>query len=129
MRDDLLLTIDGVVNLALGLLLLFFFPGVVSALGIPPAESRFYPSILGAVLFGIGVALVLESRGKDRSLPGLGFLGAIAINLCGGGVLAGWLISGSLEIPLRGKVILWVVAIVVLGLSLVEILVKPWARQ
>ena len=55
-----LLLIDAIINLALGALVVFLPEGVVLALGVPPAVSAFYPSILGAVLFGIGLALLLE---------------------------------------------------------------------
>lgn len=56
----LLLFIDAVINLVLGCLLVTFPGSVVSALGVPGAESAFYPSILGAVLLGIGIALLIE---------------------------------------------------------------------
>ncbi len=111
-----LLAIDAGINLALGALLLFFPAALVSALGIPGAESSFYPSILGAVLFGIGVALWIQRR----SPAGLGLAGAIAINLCGALALAGWLLFGSLSLPERGFVTLWSLVAVLMGLSAIE---------
>lgn len=59
MRNELL-TVDGVANLVLGVLLIAFPKGVVVALGIPGGESGFYANILGGVVFGIGVALLIE---------------------------------------------------------------------
>lgn len=115
-ETTLLLTIDGLVNVVLGLALLAFPTRVPEVLGLPAGGSGFYPSILGAVLLGIGVALFLELRSGSG---GLGLRGAIAINLLGGGVLVGWLLSG-LQLPLRGAIVLWVVAASVLGLSLLE---------
>jgi hypothetical protein len=53
---------------------------------------------------------------------GLGLGGAVAINLCGGIVLFIWLISGALDLPLRGLVFLWALAIVLVGISTVELL-------
>ena len=60
MRSSALLTVDAIVNLVLGSLLIVFPTGLVSLLGVPAAEPAFYPSILGAVLFGIGIALLIE---------------------------------------------------------------------
>ena len=50
------LLIDGIVNLILGLLLLLFPFGVAEMLGVPQAGSNFYPTLLGGVIFGIGIA-------------------------------------------------------------------------
>ena len=49
----ILLAVDGVVNLVLGAALLLFPAGLVEILGLPPAGTCFYASILGAVIFGI----------------------------------------------------------------------------
>jgi hypothetical protein len=48
-------------------------------------------------------------------------LGAVAINLCGGAVLAGWLVFGELRIPSRGALVLWLLVAVLVGLSVVEL--------
>jgi hypothetical protein len=53
---------------------------------------------------------------------GLGLAGAIAINLCGGLVLLGWLIFGNLNLPLRGNLFLWLIAIILVGISSVELI-------
>ena len=45
-----LLAIDGALNVLFGLVLLAFPTGFAVSLGLPPAASAFYPSILGAVL-------------------------------------------------------------------------------
>lgn len=132
-----LLILDGIVNLFLGTLLLFFPEPLVRFLGIPDAEVRFYPSILGAVLVGVALALFMEGlssgdgddsedrsgtqRNARRGLRGLGLGGAVVINLCGAGVLALWLVFGSLDLPPRGLIALWFVAVVVLALSFFEI--------
>jgi hypothetical protein len=112
-----LLLLDGILNLAVGVFLLVFPRDAVAWLGIPGSASAFYPSLLGAVLAGIGIALLLERSGKG----GLGLRGAIAINLCVGLALAGWLLSGSLELPLRGTALLWVLVALALGISGLEI--------
>ena len=119
-RSHVLLA-DAAINLVLGVLLVVFPKPVVEALGVPAADSKFYPSILGAVLIGIAIALSLEWRRQSGGLVGLGLGGAVAINLCGGLCLAGWLASGGLEIPVRGQVFLWALVAVLVGISLAEL--------
>jgi hypothetical protein len=122
-RHKLLLVIDAGVNLLLGGLLLLFPLGIAARLGLPPADSAFYPVILGGVLFGIGLALLLEAFGEGRGLRGLGMAGAIAINFCGAGVLAVWLVAVPSTLPLRGQLLLWTIAVGVLAIGLIEWLV------
>jgi hypothetical protein len=121
-RNPVLL-IDAAINLLLGVVLLAFRPSLAQALGIPQAKLSFYPTILGAMLFGIGLALLLECGGRPKGLVGLGLGGAITINLCGGIVLAIWLASGNLMIPMRGQVILWSLMIIVAVISATELYV------
>lgn len=122
MKENALLGVDAVINLALGLPLLLFPKETASFLGVPIPEVTFYASILGAVLTGIGLALLVECYHGRLEITGLGLGGAIAINLCGGGALAFWLFSGALQIPTRGYIFLGTVAVAVLGISLVELL-------
>ncbi|NNL76349.1 MAG: hypothetical protein HKO68_08445, partial [Desulfobacterales bacterium] len=89
-------------------------------------NTNFYPVILGAVLFGIGIALLIERYGAHKDIRGLGLGGAIAINLCGAGVLLTWLLVSPLDIPLRGYIILWSIAIIVLIVGLAELIAKTW---
>jgi hypothetical protein len=125
-KHALLLTIDGTINLVLGMLLLLFPLGMAELLGVPQSNVNFYPTILGAVIFGIGIALLIERYGHTRNIRGLGLGGAIAINLCGALALLVWLESTPFDIPLRGYVILWSVALIVLVVGIVEILAKAW---
>ncbi len=124
----LLLAADAVINLILGALLLLFPAGILEYLGLPRTDTYFYSSILGGVIFGIGVALSLERWGTS-DIRGLGLAGAIAINLCGGGILLFWLLFGYLPLPLRGQMTLWIVAILVLGIGFVELFTKSWRNQ
>jgi len=117
MRASVLLTFDAVINLTLGLLLMAFPATLVEALGVPEAASFFYPNILGAVLFGIGIALWLGRRGSPN---GLGLGGAVSINLCGGAMLGLWLLLGNLQIPIRGYMLLWFLVVLLVGLSAIE---------
>ena len=51
--------------LLLGILLLCFPLGIAAWLGVPEGGSNFYPIILGAVLFGIGVWFRRHGRKKN----------------------------------------------------------------
>jgi hypothetical protein len=53
---------------------------------------------------------------------GLGLIGAISINLCGGIVLTLWLIFGRLALPVRGRIFLWSLAFVLVVLSGAELI-------
>jgi hypothetical protein len=121
MDNSTLLLVDAAINLILGVFLLAFPSRLVAWLGIPDTPTRFYPNILGAVLFGIGLALLIE-REEPRNWPtGLGIGGAVAINLCGGIVLALWLIFGKLSIPIRGRIVLGVLDLLLFGISIFEL--------
>jgi hypothetical protein len=113
--------VDAVINLALGALLLTFPRRLVQFLGVPGVSNSFYPSILGGVLIGIGLALVLEYRRTSGRMTGLGLGGALTINLCAALVLAGWLLSGKLDMPFRGRVVLWALVIILGGVSAAEL--------
>jgi len=126
LKYKILIFIDGLVNLILGVLLLLFPVGIIEILGLPPTNTLFYPSILGAVLLGIGIALFLELVGFSRQLRGLGLGGAIVINIIGSFVLICWLIFGSLEIPLKGQFILWIIGLLVFFIGIAELVTKSW---
>ena len=127
--DKRLLEIDAAVNLALGILLLLFPAGIGILLGAPPTDTHFYSGILGAVLFGIGIALLIERYGGPKNIRGLGLEGAIAINFCGAGVLFLWLLLVPVDIPLRGKLILWCIAIGVIGIGVIELLARRATKK
>ena len=59
MDDSTLITLDGLGNLALGLVLILFPRQVVELLGTGGSESAIYWSVFGGVIFGIGIALVV----------------------------------------------------------------------
>lgn len=118
--------IDGIINLVLGILLLLVPFGMASFLGVPEPVSFLYPCVLGAVLFGIGMALLLEVWGGSKGARGLGIGGAIVINFCGAGALLGWLLMSSLALPVRGRILLWCIAVVVLLVGVVELVNRSW---
>ncbi len=116
-----LLLVDAIINLFLGLLILGLPLGLIEFLGLPPVQNYFYTSILGAVIFGIGIALSLELKVTGSVRHGLGLMGAIAINLCGGVTLLFWLLFLPLDTGVPAKVILWIIAVAVLMVGFVEI--------
>jgi hypothetical protein len=119
------LLIDAVINLVLGVLLLGFSPAMVELLGVPPSDNYFYPNILGGVFIGIAIALTIESLRKETAnYIGLGLIGAISINMCGGIVLLLWLLSGNLNLPLKGLLFLWILDIILLVISSVELYIN-----
>ena len=125
-KDEILLMIDGIINLLLGALLLLFPFGISGLLGVPESKLNFYPTILGGVIFGIGVALLVERYGFKNKIRGLGLGGAVVINLCGAFVLLIWLLIYPLDLPLRGYILLWSIAIIVVFVGIGEIVAKSW---
>jgi hypothetical protein len=123
MKRNSTLLMDAVINLVLGLLLIFFSPDVIAFFGVPQTDTCFYPNILGGVLFGIGLALLITCFGKKQSGTGLGLGGAVAINLCGGVVLAFWLVFREMHIPAGGRIFLWVLVLILVGISTIEWLI------
>jgi hypothetical protein len=121
-----LLLVDAAIDLTLGVFLGVFPGKLVALLGLPPTDKPFYASILGAVLFGIGLALLLERWREKSGIDGLALGGAVAITLCGGIALVLWLLFGNLEVPARGRIILWCLAGVLFAISTIELAV--WRR-
>ena len=119
--SKILLFADSIINLTLGAMLIFFTNSLISFLGVPVPCERFYPGILGAVLFGIGIALLIEAFRKSDKYIGLGAVGAASINLSGALVLAFFLIFGDLEIPLKGNIFLWSIFSILVIISSFEI--------
>lgn len=121
MHIKLTLFIDAIINLCLGLLLLPASESIADFIGVPAMHHGFYPSILGAVLIGIGIALLIEAFKGRRKITGLGLYGAIAINICGGIVLAIWLLLGDLNLPYKGYLFLWILVFILVILSTIEL--------
>ncbi len=125
-KQEILLSIDGIINILLGILLLMFPFGIAELLGVPIPSSNFYATILGGVIFGIGIALFIERYGYKNNIRGLGLGGAIAINICGGMVLLIWLLLNPFNLPVRGFIILWTIAFLVLLVGIIELVAKSW---
>ncbi len=130
MKDkNFLLIVDGFINLALGILMLFFPTQMIQAFDLPKVDNNFYINLLGAVLFGIGIALLLERFSNQLHMSGLGIAGAIAINIFGSGTLIAWLLFGNLNLSLGGSILLWSIATIVLGVAIIEICSRSWNKD
>jgi hypothetical protein len=121
MKNSVVLLVDSLVNFVLGLLLVIYPAEIFGYIGLPVTDNAFYPSLLGAVLIGIAIALIIEFNRKPGGFVGLGLGGAIAINLCGAFVLCFWLLNGKLNISRLGLVILWGLVIILVIISVFEI--------
>ena len=121
-KASVTLLVDAIINYVLGVSC-FLYPFVAETIGVPVVETSFYPSILGAVLFGIGIALTIELYRKKAGLVGLGLGGAVSINLSGGVMLILWLLFGQLNLPLRGHFFLWSLAVILVVISSIEVFV------
>ena len=120
MKGKSILLLDAMINLILGVLLIFYSENLATFLGVPYSLNHFYPTMLGAIFIGITIALFIEFFRKTQTLVGLGLAGAIAINLCGGIALVLWLIFGNLQIPIKGQIFLWILVIFLVGISSIE---------
>jgi hypothetical protein len=124
MKKKTALIIDAAINFVLGVLLLFFSTGLADFLGVPATDNFFYPNLLGAIFIGITIALVIEAyRKPGEKQVGLGLVGAICINLSGGLVLLLWLLWGNLNLPIKGKLFLWILDILLLVVSSFELFI------
>ena len=54
-------------------------------------------------------------------MAGLGLGGAIIINIYVALILTGWLVSGKLNIPLRGRLVLWGLVVILAAISWFEL--------
>ena len=121
MKGKILLLIDAIINLILGVLLVLYSQDLATFFGVPYTSNYFYPTLLGAIFIGITIALFVEFFRKTETIVGLGLGGAIAINVCGGIALAVWLLFGNLQIPTKGQIFLWVLVILLVGISSIEL--------
>ena len=128
-KKSILLVLDGIINLVLGVMLVVFPSHLMAMFDLPKVETFFYVNILGAVLFGIGIALLLEQFASEQDVTGLGIGGAITINLCGAGMLVTWLLFGNLKLTPGGTIFLWGIALIVFGIAIAELVTKSWKTE
>ncbi len=87
---------------------------------MPTPAGPFYSTVLGAVLAGLGLALVMQQL-LDRRIESRGIEIPIVVNFAGAGGLIGVLVAGHLDIPIHGLIFLWIVAAIVLAIGVAEI--------
>jgi hypothetical protein len=127
-KHRILLIVDGAINLILGILLLLVPFGMAHFLGVPEPGTYLYSCVLGAVLFGIGISLILETREGAKEIRGLGIGGAIVINFCGAGALLGWLLLSPFDLPMRGRMLLQLIVGVVMLVGALELVTGSWRQ-
>jgi hypothetical protein len=94
---------------------------LVSALGVALPGVTFYASMLGAVLLGVGLALLVERSRGTLGFPGLGINGAILVNICCAATLGIWLFYKSLNLLQIGYILLWALVAGIVTITLAEI--------
>ncbi|MBI1385091.1 MAG: hypothetical protein GC150_09295 [Rhizobiales bacterium] len=117
---DQLLWLDALVKIVAGAFLVFIPRVSVAAFGLPKSDQSFYLRLMGALLLGIAAAIVVGGGG--RSVGGLGAAGAGVINLLGAGMLSTLLMLPRATLAMRGRVLLWGVAGVLVVLGVGELL-------
>ena len=124
----MVLIIDAIINFVLGIVLIVYPIQLIRFLGIPEAMSPFYPSLLGAVLCGIALALVIEYYRSPTGLVGLGLGGAVVINICGAFILIVMMVRHAVHMPLQGHLFLWILVVVLIFISAIELVVYTNAK-
>lgn len=118
MRDQVL-TVEALLRGAIAALLIVLPKSVIGALGLPRAEQSFWPRLLGAVFAGMAAAAYIEGHFKLQS--GLGLGGAVAINIATAFAILTGLVVGGLDIPRRGRLLLWISSAALIVLALFEL--------
>ena len=93
----------------------------IKLFGLPRTDTGFWPRLLGAVLIGLAAAMFLEARADDSQ--GLGLAGCVVVNLSSAAMMATLLVVDAGPPSVRGRGLLWLVVILLLVLSIIEIAV------
>lgn len=93
----------------------------VRVMGLPAAATGFWPRLVGGLLLAQGAAALATDQGWMKAGTGLGLGGFIVLNLTLAFVLASLLVVGSQVPTRRGRVVLWLLAIVFATLGFTEI--------
>jgi len=116
-----LLWIETLLKLMSGLVLAIAPMSAIKLFGLPRTGTGFWPRLLGAVLIGLAVAMFLEARVGGSH--GLGLAGCAVVNLAGAAMMATLLVMDAGPPSVRGRGLLWLLVIVLLVLSIIEIAV------
>ncbi len=115
---DQVLWLDALLKLFAGALLILSPKLVAAAFGLPRADNGFYARLLAAVLIGLALAIIVE--GAAGRPAGLGPGGAVAVNVCGGLMLATLTVFGRSDMTFRGRTLVWLLLIALALLSIAE---------
>ena len=114
-----LLWIEIVLKGAVGLLLVIAPKLTARVFGLPAVTAAFWPRLAGSTLLGIAAAILISAwLGKPAAitLPAL-----VAINFASAIVLVAELSVGTAAPARRGRVLLWLVALLLAGLGTTEL--------
>jgi hypothetical protein len=114
-----LLFFEAVVKAVIGVVLMIAPATSFRVLGLPAVPTGFWPRLLGATLFGIAGAGIVE--GALPGSRGLGLGGSLAINFAIAAMLTIQLAVNAAATTVRGRVLLWILAAILYVLILVEI--------
>jgi len=114
-----LLWIELVSKLAAGLILVAVPLTAIKVMGLPRAPTAFWPRLLGGVLIGIAAATYMDA--SVRLGHGLSLAGSMVINLATGLTLGSMLFLKQGPETVRGRGMLWLVTVCLIGLALIEI--------
>jgi hypothetical protein len=121
--SDQLLWFETLLKGSIGLILIFLPITAARMAGLPHGNVAFWPRLFGAALLGIAGAFAVEGynlAGGAIEAKGLGLGGAVIINLTTIVSLFGTLIFSAVATR-RGKVLIWLMILVLLFLTLFEI--------
>ena len=116
---ELVLWSDAGLRLTLGALLVFAPRMTLTALGLPKAAETFWPRLLGTILLALAAGAIVDGRWPGKGGPSLG--GFVAINLATSFALATGLVVGQLEIPKRGRLLMWLAVFLSALLALTQL--------
>jgi hypothetical protein len=120
--SDQLLWFETLLKGSIGLLLVFLPITTARMAGFPHGNTAFWPRLFGSALLGIAGAFAVEGyiAGGAIEAKGLGLGGAVIINLTAILSLFGTLIFSAVATR-RGKVVIWLMILLLLFLTLFEI--------
>lgn len=119
----IVLLIDATIGVALGGFLIGYPTSLVAQWGLPKVNDAFFPSVLGAVLIGVAIALIYEAVRGECDEPGLGIIGAVFVNSCGAVILMCWLFSGRLTVPIHGYLLIWFLTLILVLITGIEAII------
>lgn len=118
---DQLLWLETLLRLSAGVVLLITPQTAARVLGLPLPQALLWPRLLGALLVGMAAATSLE--GSVSGSRGLGLGGLVVINLITAAVLVTLLVLQRGSQTRRGRIFLWIVAVALASLGVIEIAV------